>query len=262
MIFRTIKNKENPYSIIPNAIINNPNLSYKAKGILIYLISKPDGWEVKLEDIAKHSKDGLDAVRSGVNELVKAGYIIRRRIRNKDGKMAGWESLVYEETQINAIKSNINKTTNEGVSPTLENPRSVNPTLLITDKEINTNNTTCAEKKNKFSDEVHEVAEYYQKKLKEHFPSFTAITKSWFIRQLQTANTLLRNKTKEEIFSLIDATFSDKYWGSKFTTLGVLESTQTILIKPTTAYSKEKEKSWVEKQLEMSYEELKEAGKL
>lgn len=239
MIYRTIKSKENPYSVIPNAIINNPDLSYKAKGILIYLISKPDQWKAREEDIVEHGKDGIDAVRTAIKELINAGYIIRQRVKGKDGKFLGWESYVYEEPQnenTDIGKSDIGKTTVSGEIPTSENPTSENPRLLITDNILNTdiyNNTTHkGEKPKKYSDEVHEISEYYQKKLKEFFPSFTAVSKNWFIRQLQTANALLKKKTKEEIINLIDATFLDKYWSSRFTTLGVLESTQTILEKP------------------------------
>jgi hypothetical protein len=45
-------------------------MSWKARGILIYMLSLPDDWEVHLSEIAKHSeKDGRDSFASGIKEL-------------------------------------------------------------------------------------------------------------------------------------------------------------------------------------------------
>jgi hypothetical protein len=52
-IFRTVKNKDNPYVMIDRRPLDNPALSFKAKGILTYLMSRPNGWEVCIIDLAK-----------------------------------------------------------------------------------------------------------------------------------------------------------------------------------------------------------------
>ena len=83
-IFRVVKNKENPYAQIDRRVIENTDLSFKARGILIYLLSKPDGWEVNMVDINNKSTDGMAAVRSGVKELQAAGYLKHERIHNQD----------------------------------------------------------------------------------------------------------------------------------------------------------------------------------
>jgi len=64
-------------------------------------------------------------------------------------------------------------------------------------------------------------------------------SKGWFIKQLQIANSLLKNKSTEEIINLIDATFRDNYWSPKFTTLGVLEKTQNLFQKPNLVANKQ-----------------------
>jgi len=96
-IFRVVKNKENPYAQIDRRVIENADLSFKARGILIYLLSKPDGWEVNMVDINNRSTDGMAAVRSGVKELQAAGYLKHERIHNQDtGVIAKHIWAVYE----------------------------------------------------------------------------------------------------------------------------------------------------------------------
>ena len=99
-IFRTIKNRDNPYVMIDRRLIDNPNLSFKAKGILTYLLSRPDGWEVNLVDLANRSTEGLSAIKSGVKELKKAGHLKHAGTRNVDGQFGTviWE--VYESPQV------------------------------------------------------------------------------------------------------------------------------------------------------------------
>lgn len=92
-----IKKRENPYVQVDKSIIDNPKITWKAKGILIYLLARPDDWEVYPADIVKHATDGRDAVYSGLNELIGAGYIVRNNARSEGGKYAG---KVYEVREI------------------------------------------------------------------------------------------------------------------------------------------------------------------
>ncbi len=96
MIFK-IKKIEPPYTQIHNNIIDNPTLSGKAKWILIYLLSKPGDWQVVEVDIKNHCTDGRDSIRSGVHELMLAGYIKRgQRQRNELGQVKAYTYEVYE----------------------------------------------------------------------------------------------------------------------------------------------------------------------
>ena len=61
-IFRVKKNADNPFVMIDRRPIENPKLSWKAKGILAYLLSRPDNWVVRLGDLVKHSPDGAFSV--------------------------------------------------------------------------------------------------------------------------------------------------------------------------------------------------------
>lgn len=96
MIIRIAKDKNNPYVIINKKFLQDPRLSWKAKGILAYLLSLPDDWKIFEEELAKHAYDGIKALKTGIKELVYWGYIERKKSRNDQGKYTGWEYCVRE----------------------------------------------------------------------------------------------------------------------------------------------------------------------
>lgn len=64
-------NLSHRYGITPNEILNDPRLSFKAKGLYGYIQSKPDGWEFSADKILTQTKDGRDGINAGLNELEK-----------------------------------------------------------------------------------------------------------------------------------------------------------------------------------------------
>ena len=96
-IYRVVKSANNPYVMIDRRPIENPILSFKAKGILSYLLSRPDGWEVSVSDLINKATDGEDSVRSGLGELERAGHLKRTRTRAAGaGTYTGLLIEVYE----------------------------------------------------------------------------------------------------------------------------------------------------------------------
>lgn len=69
------------FTTIPNHIINDKRLSFKAKGLFLYLISKPDGWSFSADRIKFDSKDGEDSILSGLSELENFGLLSRKKLR-------------------------------------------------------------------------------------------------------------------------------------------------------------------------------------
>lgn len=97
--FRIQKNSENPYVMLDKFSINDPSISWKAKGLLAYLLSKPDDWQVYERDIIAHARDSRDSVRAGLKELEAAGYIVREQVRNRHGRFAEKRYQVFERPQ-------------------------------------------------------------------------------------------------------------------------------------------------------------------
>lgn len=102
----------NRYGTAPNELLNREDISFKAKGLYVFIQSKPDGWAFSLDRIAKQSNEGKDAVRSGIKELEDAGYLIRTATKDSDGTWDGYDYTLLE------IPSSGFPTT---VNPTLDN---------------------------------------------------------------------------------------------------------------------------------------------
>jgi len=135
-IFRVHKNKEHPYTVIDNTSINDKRLGAKAKGILTFLISKPDHWYTNYPNLVSSFTDGTCSIRSGIKELIKFGYIIRTQVRKDDGKFDYYDYAVFEQPSKQDISASI-------VSPKCEKRISGkrisgNRTLVNTDKFLNT----------------------------------------------------------------------------------------------------------------------------
>lgn len=116
---RTIK-RANPWSQIDRFVFeSDPNISWKAKGLMGYLLTRPDGWKIRFNDLVNRAKDGKEAVTSGLKELEKVGYINYYQERTASGTFGEWIYDVYERPELNP--SNMQN------SPLSENPISVNP---------------------------------------------------------------------------------------------------------------------------------------
>ncbi len=73
------------FGAVPNELLNNPDISFKAKGLYAYLNSKPDNWDFSVERIAAQVKEGIDSVRAGIQELEKTNYLKRIKYQNEKG---------------------------------------------------------------------------------------------------------------------------------------------------------------------------------
>lgn len=97
MIYRE-ERKTGSFIQIHKEIIDNPNITANAKGVLIYLLSKPDDWDFYETEIKSHFKDGLKTIKSAIQELIEEGYVIRNRTRTKDGRFI-YDYIIYERKQ-------------------------------------------------------------------------------------------------------------------------------------------------------------------
>ena len=96
MGIKKVKGIESDFSILPNQTINYP-LSWSAKGMLAYLLSKPDDWSVSVQQLINHSADssrptGRDGTYAIINELIDKGFV--RRVRTEGGGYSKTDYLV------------------------------------------------------------------------------------------------------------------------------------------------------------------------
>lgn len=83
------------FTRIENSTLQDTRLSWKARGLLAYMLSKPDNFRFYLEELTKHAPDGLASVRAGIKELESLGYVKRFPNREK-GKVLSWDMDVFE----------------------------------------------------------------------------------------------------------------------------------------------------------------------
>lgn len=72
-VFRVEKNKN--YTVMSNHHLKNKKLSFKAKGLLSYMLSLPDDWDYSIEGLCKAGKDNKSAIKTALNELKENGYL-------------------------------------------------------------------------------------------------------------------------------------------------------------------------------------------
>ena len=82
-----LRKRAHSYLNVPSATVTDGRLSFKARGILAYLLDKPAGWDVRSVSIAADSPDGKTAVQAGLRELARAGYYRIERRRLLDGRL-------------------------------------------------------------------------------------------------------------------------------------------------------------------------------
>lgn len=94
-------NEESEYVNIPNETVRDSRLSFKASGLLAYLLSLPENWKVNVEHLASESdKDGRDSVSSAIKELVSIRYVVKERLRDEATKsFSGFNYYVYKKPQ-------------------------------------------------------------------------------------------------------------------------------------------------------------------
>lgn len=84
------------YFIASKYYVEDENISWKAKGIMSYLFSKPDDWQIYQTQLEKVSKDGKASVRSTINELIDNGYMTRQSRRKSNGDFDGYNYTLHE----------------------------------------------------------------------------------------------------------------------------------------------------------------------
>lgn len=93
-----ISHQEN-YVVINKTVLEDPHLSFKAKGLWAYCMSRPNHWEFHVRHLATVSQDKRDGVYSAIKELELRGYV--RKVQKKvKGKFAAFD---YEISEIQII---------------------------------------------------------------------------------------------------------------------------------------------------------------
>lgn len=96
----TIEKNKN-YTVMSNYHLRDKNLSYKAKGLLSFMLSLPETWDYSMKGLEAISKESIKALRNILLELENSKYITRIRKQDEHGKF-------YYDYSIYEIPFNIN----------------------------------------------------------------------------------------------------------------------------------------------------------
>lgn len=136
-IIKTAK-REN-FTVVNNEYLQDTRLSWKAKGLITYVMSLPDDWKLNINDLVNRSEDGRNSLTSGINELVEFGYCRKQRIKGEHGRFVGYiyeisDKAIFAETTINKEDSP------QCGFPQMENPQMENLHLINTNNILKTKN--------------------------------------------------------------------------------------------------------------------------
>ncbi|GAF80863.1 unnamed protein product, partial [marine sediment metagenome] len=76
--------------------VGDQRLSWKAKGLHIYLMTRPPGWKIRHKDLENRAQDGKSSLQTAVNELRECGYLKIERLQDGAGKLVGSQWIVTE----------------------------------------------------------------------------------------------------------------------------------------------------------------------
>ncbi|MFF4517384.1 hypothetical protein [Streptomyces mirabilis] len=125
------------FTQIANALFRDPKISFKAKGIFGLISTHRDGWRMTVTDLARRGRDGEAAVKSGLKELEKHGFLLRERERHPDGTLG---AAAYFITDLPSLQNSRSQPTSG--FPPVDNPTSVNrPTKNTNRKKTNKQKT-------------------------------------------------------------------------------------------------------------------------
>ena len=127
-VFRIERTRD--YTVMSNHHLRNANLSLKANGLLSMMLSLPEDWNYTTRGLAKICKEGVDAIGAALRELEAAGYIVRHKLRDRQGRISDTEYVIYEQPQLRKPDTDSPDTEN----PYMDKPDTEKPAELNIEK--------------------------------------------------------------------------------------------------------------------------------
>ena len=89
---------EQYFFTVRNDVARDSRLSFRARGILIAILSRPDGWSTTSAQLQNEGKEGREAIRTALRELRAHGYLKVVRYQNAKGQWIT-SSTIYDTPQ-------------------------------------------------------------------------------------------------------------------------------------------------------------------
>ena len=131
--------KDRNYTVMSNYHLRDKNLTYKAKGLLSFMLSLPDDWDYSLKGLCVISKENETSIKSALKELKNNGYLVIEKLypnQTSTGKIE-YRYNIYEMPKKNQEGENLPLE-----SQTLENQLQINTNIINTNKQIDKDDKT------------------------------------------------------------------------------------------------------------------------
>lgn len=136
-VFKIDKTKD--YTVMSNFHLRDKNLSYKAKGLLSFMLSLPEDWDYSLAGLCAISKESRDGIRSILKELQYYHYVEIEKVRGEKGYFE-YNYLIYEAPHYLDQEHDDNNPDME--NPHLDYPNVESTTQINTNKQIDKDDKT------------------------------------------------------------------------------------------------------------------------
>ena len=90
------------YTVIPNALLNDTEISGECLAMMVYLLSKPSDWQLSVKNLMKRFGWGRDKTYQAIAGLIERGYVIKNAQRN-EGKFNAHIYFIYDTPQISPL---------------------------------------------------------------------------------------------------------------------------------------------------------------
>ncbi|MGM9875953.1 MAG: helix-turn-helix domain-containing protein [Bacilli bacterium] len=141
-VFKIEKTKD--YTVMSNYHLRDKNLSYKAKGLLSFMLSLPEDWDYSLAGLCSISKESRDGIRSILRELQEHHYVEIEKVRGDKGYFE-YNYLIYEIPHFVDLENEKNNPDMENPhldTPSVETPTQINTNITNTKKQIDKDDKT------------------------------------------------------------------------------------------------------------------------
>lgn len=145
------------FVIIEQQAIEDERLSWAARGLLGYLLSRPDDWKVLVNDLRKRGDLGRDGIYKLLKELRTIGYARYVRLRDRHGRIRGGYYIIRE------IADSPDPELPDTAEPQTAEPGPANPGALPTtdlDLRKTTTTTPTNTKERSSSDNENDTVEF------------------------------------------------------------------------------------------------------
>jgi uncharacterized phage protein (TIGR02220 family) len=193
---RIKKQYQKGFTTVDNVVLNDTNLSWKAKGLFVYLWSQSDEWDFYESEVVKHSTDKIASLKSGLKELEQQGYLKRQRKRDDKGHLKENEWILSDNPMLeNPMLDNLTLG-NHTLTNTNNNNINNNKDESNSTKENKDKNNS--NKKNKYNLNYTEFIEWFNEETGRKFESDKSGTIKGFKKNIEAR--FKEGYTKQDLY--------------------------------------------------------------